>query len=77
MKCGDCLMAYKTGSLVGRFCARRHVAGCAVCAEAIARFEWVREELSHTPELSAAHRELWVQAAEQPPFTCDRVAQPE
>ncbi len=68
MKCDDCLMAYTTGGLVSRFRARRHVAGCAVCAEAIARFEQVLEELSHTPELSAAHREMWVQAAELSPL---------
>ena len=61
-------MAYETGGLVTRFRARRHIAGCAVCAEALARFERVREQLSNTPELSTAHREVWLQAAELSPY---------
>ncbi len=68
MRCDDCLMAYTTGGLVGRFRARRHVARCAACAEELTQFECVWEELSHAPELSTAHRQMWLQAAVQPPL---------
>lgn len=67
MKCDNCLATYNAGGIVNRLRVRRHAVQCAACTAAIAQFEQVREELSHTLKLSAAHRELWLQAAEQCP----------
>ena len=76
MKCDNCLATYTTGGIVNRLRARRHAARCAACTAAIAQIERVREELSHTPKLSAAHRELWLQAAEQCPRELRPVSHP-
>jgi hypothetical protein len=63
MKCEECLAALESGNVWRRRAARRHAAGCAACAEAIAALGRLKGEMATVEPLSAAQRQRWLSVA--------------
>lgn len=64
MKCEETLFALETGNPWGRWLARRHLARCPACADAVAKWRRTAQELAATEPLTDDHRRLWRGAAD-------------
>jgi len=64
MKCANCLVQLETGGRLARWQARRHLAKCAACRQAMQSWRLFQTSSRDVEQLTLEQRKLWVEVAE-------------